>query len=143
MTHTPIRFAEPTLHRRDDIFYRRDVGTVAVEDFVSERYTLLGHDQGDADLTAVGTMIAAVSSLGLWVRRCFPLEIGAGHVVQQQVVVELEELPQTMLQMLFERCLVGQQCIQSTIQPVVVHLLDRDIQNVFKRCLPIPVLGNV
>ncbi|MBN1610912.1 MAG: hypothetical protein JW940_30050, partial [Polyangiaceae bacterium] len=56
--------AEARFHRVHDLFDRRHVGTVAIEDFVAERDTFPGDNPRDADLLAVRTMVATMAALG-------------------------------------------------------------------------------
>src|SRR3954453_23092504 len=51
-----------TFHHAQDCFHDRDIRTVAVESFVTEREPLAVDDQRDYHLLAVGTMIARVAA---------------------------------------------------------------------------------
>ena len=70
----------------------RGVVGVAGEHLVAQREAVEGHHQGDADLLAVGPMIAAVAALRQRVGLRLALEVGAGHVVQQHLVVDRKQL---------------------------------------------------
>ncbi len=85
------------LHRLDDLFDRRDVGAVPGEDLVAQRHPLAGHHQRDADLLAVGPVVAAVAARRQRVPLGQPLEVRARHVVEQQVVLQGEELAEPLL----------------------------------------------
>ncbi len=75
--------------------HRGHVGSVAREDLVTERHPFARDHQGDVHLHAIGPVVAAVAALGDgWIGH--PLEIGAGHVVEQQVVVDLEQLAEAL-----------------------------------------------
>ena len=54
-------------------------------------------------------MIARVASLRQRIALGFAFEIGAGHVVEQQIVIQIEQLAQLMPQMFFQLLLVRQQ----------------------------------
>ena len=73
-------------------------------------------------------MIARIAALGLRILLRLTLEVGAGHVGQQQIVVQLEQLSELFLQVLFQRGLVRQQRIQRTVQTILVDLLGRYTQ---------------
>jgi len=85
----------------------------------------------------------AVAPRGQRVARRRPLEVGANHVVEQQVVRQGEGLPQALTQVLLDRCLVRQESIQRAVEPMVIDPLGRDPQQVLERGRPIPVLGDV
>jgi hypothetical protein len=80
------------LHGVDDGLHGLGVVGVAGEHLVAQREAVEGHHQGDADLLAVGPVIAAVAALGQRVGRRLALEVGAGHVVQQHLVVDRKQL---------------------------------------------------
>jgi len=79
----PIGLAEPTLHRRHDLFNGGDVGTIAVENLVAEWHSLLRHDQRNAHLLAVRTVVAAVPPFCLRIRVGLPFEVRARHIIEQ------------------------------------------------------------
>ena len=118
-----MRPAVARLHRADDLLDRGHVGAVAGEHLVAQRHALARHHQADADLLAVRPMVAAVAARGQRVGLRLALEVGAGHVVQQQLVVELEQLAQAALEMGLQRRLVRQQAVERAIQPIVVDAL--------------------
>src|SRR5258707_5493587 len=86
-------------HRRNDLFDSGYVGAIAGKHLVAERYAVTGHDKADADLLAIAPLIAAVATLGHRVGRGLALEVGAGHVVEQKLVVEPEQRTQPVLEM--------------------------------------------
>jgi hypothetical protein len=65
-----------------------------------------GHDQRDAHLLAVGTMIARIPAPGLRIGLRLALEICARDVVEQHFVLDCEQLAAALRQMRFERGLV-------------------------------------
>ncbi len=65
---------------------------IAGEDFIAEWETVKGHNERDADLLAVGSMIAGVTALGQWIGLRLALEIGAGHVIEQDFVLNRKQL---------------------------------------------------
>ena len=116
---------------------------VAGEHLVAERKAVKGHDKGDADLLAVGAMIAGIAALRLRVRLRLAFEIGARHVVEQHVVLDCEQLSATLGQMPFHGPLVREQSIERAIEPILVDLLLAELQQIAKHRSTIPVLGNV
>src|SRR6266849_4256151 len=88
-------------------------------------------------------MIATVAALSERVAFSQTLEVGASHIVEQQVVLEREQLAKPSAQMLFERLLVRQQLIQRAVEAMVVDPLARQPQQVFQRALTVPIFSNV
>src|SRR5437667_346428 len=76
-----------------ELLPRGHAGPVAGEQLVAQRHALTGDDQGQADLAAVGPMIAAVPALGERVTRRGAFEVRARYVVEEQIVVQGEQLP--------------------------------------------------
>jgi hypothetical protein len=70
-------------------------------------------------------MIATVAALSERVAFSQTLEVGARHIVEQQVVLEREQLAKPSAQMLLERLLVRQQLIQRAVEAIVVDPLAR------------------
>ena len=103
---------------------------VAGEDLVAQRKAVLGHHQADADLRPVGAAVARVTALGQRTARHLALEVGAGHVVQQQVALQLEQFAEPLAEMLFQRLLVRQELIERLVEPVGVDLLRRHAQEI-------------
>ena len=68
---------------------RRRVAAVAGPRFLARREAVAVDDQADRQLLAIGPMVARVAALGLGVVIQAALEIGAGQVVQEQVVAEV------------------------------------------------------
>lgn len=95
------------------------------------------------DLFAVAPLIARIAALSQRVRFGLALEIRAGHIVKQQVVLQIEQLAQPLFQMDFQRLFVRQQLIQRAIKPIVVHAFDRHAQEFRQRGFGIPLLGGV
>ena len=102
-------------HRGDNLLPRRHVVAVAGEDFVAQRDPLPGHDQTDADLFAVGPPVAGVTALGLRVALAKPLEVGARHVVQQQIVIQVKEHAEAAFQVRLQSLFVRKQLIQGAV----------------------------
>ena len=126
----PLRLAIAGFHRLDDLFQRGRVVPISREHFVAQRQAATRHHQADADLFAVGAMVARVTTLCQGIRGRLPLEVRAGHVVQQQVVLDGEQLAEPLLEKRLQRFLVRQQLVQAAVQAVVVHLVDRHAQQV-------------
>ena len=118
----------PRLHRGHDRLQGLRVGGVAGEHLVAEGKAVKGHDKSDADLLAVGAMIAGIATLRLRVRLRLAFEIGARHVVKQHVVLDCEQLSATFGQMPFHGGLVREQVIERAIEPILVDLLLAELQ---------------
>ena len=73
-------------------------------------------------------MVARIAPLRLRVLLRLTFKVRAGHVIQQQIGVQLEQLSQLLLQVFLQRRLVRQQSIQRPVQAVLVDLLDRHTQ---------------
>lgn len=130
-------------HRVDDGLQRAAVVGIAGEHLVAQREAVEGHHQGDADLLAIGPVVAAVAATGQLVALGLALEVGAGHVVQQHLVVDREQLPAAPRQVRLQRGLVLQQQIERSIQPVLVDQIAVELQQVAQRRATVPVLGDV
>ena len=91
-----------------------------------------GHDQGQDDLLAVAAVIPGIAPAGQVVLLGQALEVGAGQVIEQQVVVELEQRAELVLQVVLDRLLSGQQAIQGAVQAVLGHGAVGDAEQVFQ-----------
>ncbi len=131
------------LHRLHDFLQRRDIRAVSRENLVAQRHSALGNHQPDADLFAVGPMVARVAALGQRIAVGLALEIRAGHVVQQQVVLDAEQLAQAVLQEGFQRFFMRQNRVQRAIETLLVDLLGRNAQEIDQRALGVKMLGDV
>ena len=138
-----LRPAVAGFHRLDDLLQGRRVVPISGEDFVAQRQAAARHHQADADLLAVGPMVARVAALGQGIRVGLAFEVRARHVVQQQIVLDGEQLAEPLLEKRLQRLLVRQQFVQPAVQAVVVHLVERHAQQVGQRALPIKVFGDV
>jgi hypothetical protein len=123
-----LRLAVLRFHGRDDIGDGFAVVGVACENFVTQRNAFLRDDQADAHLRAIRTTVARITALGLGIALALSFEVGAGDIVQEQVKGEIEQVPQPLLEMLLQGCLLGQEQIVSLVKPVGVHLGDRHAQ---------------
>src|SRR5262249_12490198 len=65
---------------------------------------------------------------------------GAGQVVEQQLIVELEQGPELLLQIVLDRLLGLQQLVQRAIQAVLGHGSIGDTQQVFQGRGLVPAL---
>jgi len=77
-------------HDRDDVGDGFAVVGIAGENFVPQWDALLGDDQADAHLQAIRPTVTRITTLGLGITPALSFEVGAGDVVQQQVVLEIE-----------------------------------------------------
>jgi hypothetical protein len=106
---------------------------IAGEHLVAQWKAVEGHDQRDAHLLAVGTMIARIPAPGLRIGLRLALEIRARDVVEQHFVLDCEQLAAALRQMRFERGLVRKQAIETAIQPILVDLLIAELKQIAKR----------
>ena len=136
----PLRFPEPRLDRRDDGLDGLEILRVARQRQVGQGETVAGHDQGQHDLFAIAAVIAGITAAGQVVLLGQALEVGAGQVVEQQVVVELEQGPELVLQVVLDRLLGLQQAVQGPVQAVLGHGAVGDAEQVFQARGAIPVL---
>ena len=139
----PVGLPVARLHHPDDLLQRRHVRAVAGKDLVAQGHATAAHHQRDIHLLAVRPVVSRVTALRQRIRRRFSFEVGAGDVVQQQVVVEFEQLAQPFLQVLLECLLVGQQLIERSVQSVFVDFLRGHAQQLRQRTGLIGVLGQV
>jgi hypothetical protein len=117
--------------------------SIAGEHLVAQGKAVEGHDQRDADLLAVGTMIARIAALPLWVGFGQAFEIRACHVVEQHLVLDRKQLSAAPGQMRLERRLVHKQVIEAAIEAILGDRLVAKLQQIAERRAAVPVLGNV
>ena len=86
---------------------------ISGEHLVAQRHPALGNHQTDADLFAVRAVVARVTPLGRRIGLGLALEIRAGHIVQQQVVLQPEKIAQPIFQKDLQRLLVRQQRVDA------------------------------
>src|SRR5438445_8177008 len=86
-------------------------------------------------------MIARIAALRLRIAGRLAFKVGASDVVEQQIVVDLEQLSQTLLEMLLQRRLVRQQLIERAIEPVVIDLSSRNAEQIGQGAGLIAMLG--
>ena len=95
--HAPVgdpdasQHSMPGLHGGYDRLQGPRIMGIAGEDFVAQGVAVAGDHQPDQHLLAVGPMIARVAALGLRIGRRHALEVGAGDVVEEQVVLQGEQ----------------------------------------------------
>ena len=116
---------------------------VAGEDFVAQRKAVERHHQSNANLLAVGAMIAGIAALRLRVGFRQAFEIGARDVVEQHLVINRKQLAAALRQVRFERRLACEKMIERAVEPILVDLLIAELQQIAKRRAAIPILGNV
>jgi hypothetical protein len=122
------RPAVASLHRGDDFFQRGRIMPVAREDLVAQRQTAACDHQANAHLFAIPAMVARVAALGEWVPIGLSFEVRAGHIVEQQIVLDGEEFAESLFQKDLQLRLVRQQIIQPTVQSVIIDAIDRHAQ---------------
>src|SRR5262249_3940888 len=131
------------LHARHDLLDGGAVGAVAGEALVAQGVAIAGHDQADEHLLAILAVVAGVAAARLRVGGRLALEVGAGDVVQQQVVLQGEQPAQPLPQMDLQGALAGQEPVQRPVQAVAVGRVVGDAQRVAQGGAPEPVLGDV
>jgi hypothetical protein len=97
---------------------RCGIAAVAGQCFPTEREAVAVDDQADAQLLTVGAMIARVAALGLGMVFQTALAVGAGQVVEQQVVVQSKQIAGLLGQVFFDGGLVGFDQAETAIQMV-------------------------
>ena len=95
--------AEAGLDVGDDVLDGLQVLGVAGPGAMGQGKALARDHQGDDDLLAIAAMVAGIAAPGQLVVLGQAFEVGAGQVVQQQVVIELEEGAEAFLQVVFDR----------------------------------------
>jgi len=94
-------------------------------------------------LLAIGPMIARVAAPSERIGLGLALEIGAGHIVQQEVVLQSEEFAEAVLQEHFQGLLVRQQRIQRPVETLFVDLVRGNAQQIGQGALGVEVFGDV
>jgi len=110
---------------------------------VAEGKAVKGDDKRDQDLLAVGAMVTRVAPLRLRVGFRLAFEIGAGHIVEQHLVLDGEQFAAALRQMRFQRGLVGEEMIKPAIEPVFGDLLIAELQQIAQRRAAVPILSDV
>ena len=116
---------------------------VAGEHFVAQRKAVKRHRQRDANLLAVGAMIAGIAALRLRVGFRQAFEIRARDVVEQHLVINRKQLAAALRQVCLERRLACEKMIERAVEPILVDLLIAKLEQIAKRRAAIPILGNV
>jgi hypothetical protein len=97
---------------------RGGVRAVARQRFIAQGEAVAVDDQADAQLFAIGPMIAGVAALGLGIILQAPLEIGAGQVVQEQIVLEVKQIACLLGEVVLDGLLVGFDEAEAAVQMV-------------------------
>jgi hypothetical protein len=116
---------------------------VAGEHLVAQGKAVKRHHKGNANLFAVGTVVARITALRLRVRFRLALKIGARDVVEQYLVLDCKQLSAALRQMRFECGLVHEEVVKAAIEAILVDLFIPKLQQIGKRRAPVPILGNV
>ena len=88
-------------------------------------------------------MVATVAAASEPIALGLALEIRARHIIQQELIVEIEQRSQALLEVGLQGLLVRQQTVERAVQPVIVDALGRHAQKIVQRRAAIPILGNV
>src|SRR6516165_10415686 len=131
------------LHPRHDLLDRGAVVTIAGEHLITQRVTIASDDQADQHLLAVASVVARVAASCLGVGGRFTLEVGAGDIVEQQVIVQTKQASQPALKMHLQSPLAGQQPVEGAVQAVVIDFVVADTQQVAKGGATKPILGDM
>src|SRR5512135_2559184 len=137
----PLGFAKLLLDLSDDGRDGLQVLSIARQGPMRQGKAIAGHYEGQNDLLAVATMVSRVSPAGQIVLASQALDVGAGQVVEQEVVIELEEGPQPVFEVLLDRRLSGQQAIQRAIEPVLGHGAVGNTEQLLQPGGGVPVFG--
>ena len=137
----PLGLAELLLNLGHDRLDRLQILGIARQRPVRQREAVAGDHQRQDDLLAVATVVPRVAAQSQFVLDGQALEVGAGQVVEQQVVIELEESPEPVLQGLLDCGLGGQQAIERPIEPVLGHGAIGDAEQLLQTGRGVPVLG--
>ena len=87
-------------------------------------------------------MVAAVPAGRLLVALGQPLEVRAGHIVEQELEIHPEPAPVPLHEVFAEPVLVRPHLVQGPVETVVIDRLGRDAGDVLQRRACIPGLGN-
>jgi hypothetical protein len=112
------------------------VGGVAGEHLVGEGQAFGRDDEGDDDLHAVAAFIPAVAEaarVGLVVGHV-ALEVGAGQVVEQDLVAHAEQVAPALAQVGEEVLFVREQQVVAAVESVVLHRARIDVEKVGQGC---------
>jgi hypothetical protein len=111
-------FAVLPLDARQKSPQRGLVGGVAGQHLVGQRQAFGRHHQSNDNLYAVRPVIARIAKAALvaFRKRRIGFEIGAGQIVEQDVVADVEQIAPARRQVLENRLLVGQQLVVAAIQ---------------------------
>jgi hypothetical protein len=117
------------------------VGDVAGQDLVRQGEALGGDDERDDELHAVAPLVPAVAKAALIVRVLggTALEVGAGQVVEQDLVGAVEQIAPPLGQVGEEGALVREQAAQAPVELVDLHQLVAGPEQVGHRTLEVPL----
>ena len=104
---------------RDDVLDGLQVLGVAGPGAMGQRKALAGEDQSQDDLLAIAAMVAGIAAAGQVVVLGQAFEVGAGQVVEQQIVIELEEGAEPFLQVGFDLVLSLEELVEGAIQTIL------------------------
>jgi hypothetical protein len=94
-------------------------------------------------LEAVGPTVAGIAALGERVRLTLAFEIGAGDVVEQELVLEVEEVAESLTEMFLQLVLMRQKLIERGIQAIGMNFLGWYSEEIIESCSPIPCVLDV
>src|SRR5208283_2875690 len=120
---------------------RCDIRPVSVKNLKSQGQAFSACYKADADLWTIRTVVSTVTPLGLGIAFNGSFEVCRGYIIEQKVKGATEHLTVTLLQMKTQGILVGKECIQSAIEPIIVNLVSGNPQNIVQGGFAIPELG--
>jgi hypothetical protein len=105
---------------------------VAGQYLIGQWQTFGGHHQSDDDLHTIGPVVAGVAKAALvaFRKRRIRFEIGAGQVIEQHVVADIEQIAPPRRQVIEDRLLVDQQPVMAAIELVDLgqpHILAQEV----------------
>ncbi len=74
---------------------------MAFEHLIGHGQSFSGYDQANANLLAIGAVVARMTSLGLRITLRFSFEIRGGDVIEQEIILDVEERRIPLFEMLF------------------------------------------
>ncbi len=132
MTQTRLDLPIAGLDVVDDVLDGLQILGVARPGAMGQGKAFATEHQGEDDLLAIAAMVARIATLGQVVFLGQALEVGAGQIVEEQVVIELEEGAEVFLQIVFDLVLGLEQLVEGAIEAVLGDGGVGDAEQVFQ-----------
>ena len=136
-----LGLAKTSFDGRDDGFHGLQILRVARQGVVGQREAVARDDQRDDHLLAIAAVIARVAAPGQVVLFGQSLEVTAGQVVEQQVVIDAEQALVLLLQIVFDGLLDLAQSVQRAVQAIFGDGAVGNAEQIFQARGSVPVLG--